>query len=221
MSIEMTNSRIQLIGIHGHAGAGKDSIGRYLCEFYKNTYREAFADPLKAACSHAFGIPIEYFNDPEFKGEPNMHWGVSPRQIAQFVGTEMFRDLAPKLLNQSHEERWSFWVWRMWKRIFAELHLEDEGAYEQGDTVVITDVRFNDEVDMILSEGGIIIDVKRSGYEGNVGILQHRSEAGIEVSDFTRHYLIQNDGTLPQLFEKVDQVLEQAHINHSIILERE
>lgn len=220
----MSKDTIQLIGIHGHAGAGKDTIGRYLCEFYKNTYRKAFADPLKEACAAAFGIPVECFSDPELKAVNHYLWGVSPRQIAQFVGTEMFRDLTPQLLKQDGENEhhdWSFWVQRLYFNIFNGLIGEEEGVYEQGDTVVITDVRFADEVDMILKNGGIIIDVRRSGYEGNVGILNHRSEAGIEVSDPSKHYIIENNGTLPELFTQVELVLMSACANHNFYMEKE
>ena len=86
---------LKLIGIHGHAGVGKDTVADYLGR-YQNVYKEAFADPLKRACAAAFGVPLEWFYDRELK-EQKLFWGVTPRQTAQFVGTEMFRETIHKL----------------------------------------------------------------------------------------------------------------------------
>jgi hypothetical protein len=196
--------KLQLIGIHGHAGAGKDTIAKYLYTFYQNVYIEHFADPLKAAASTAFGIPLDEFNDPKTKNTVHPYWKVSPRQIAQFMGTEMFRDTASKLLPQVGND---FWVQRLAGKLSAQLLLEDEGEYQEGDTVVISDVRFQNEVDFIISNGGVIITVERSGYEGNVGIENHRSEAGGLIIPTVQSYKLFNNSTIPELFTAVEGIL--------------
>uniref|UniRef100_UPI0025C6BA94 deoxynucleotide monophosphate kinase family protein n=1 Tax=Cecembia sp. TaxID=1898110 RepID=UPI0025C6BA94 len=75
-------------------------------------------------------------------------------------------------------------------------------------SVVVTDVRFQNEAALIKELGGVILQVQREGLDG-VGIQGHSSEVGRGVhADF----VVVNDGTLDQLKEKVlcaiDEVLE-------------
>jgi hypothetical protein len=210
--------KIQLIGIAGHAGVGKDTLCKYIYTHHRNTYREAFADPLKQACSHAFGIPIEFFSDPEAKNAEIEYWGVSPRQIAQFVGTEMFRNTIHSLVA---EKQWAHWVRRLAGKISGELLLDDEGEYEPGDTIIIPDVRFQDEVDFIKSNDGVIITLQRSGYEGNVGITDHASEAGGLVIPHPHSYIIINNGTIPDMFNAFEGIIPSLRAVNNITLLKE
>lgn len=202
---------LKIIGIHGHAGVGKDTVADYLAR-YENVYREAFADPLKAACSAAFGIPLDWFNDPELK-EQETFWGVTPRKIAQFVGTEMFRETVDRLYQQNV----SHWV-RLLEARLTGLSAPPAGSgfYEPGDTVIIPDVRFQDEANWIWETDGIIIHLKRQGCNGNVGIPGHASEAGIDFNG-DKSYLIHNNSTLGDLYETVDEMIrfytKQGYLN--------
>ena len=54
----------------------------------------------------AFGIPLDWFYQDDLKEEPHPNWGVSPRAIAQFMGTEMFRDTVAKLLPSVENDFW-------------------------------------------------------------------------------------------------------------------
>jgi hypothetical protein len=203
----MSAEKLNLIGISGHAGSGKDSIAKFIHTFYENAYIEHVADPLKDAASQAFGIARDCFDDTEYKNQVNEYWGVSPRAMAQFMGTEMFRNLAPQLLP---EKRWgTFWVDRLHGRLFNLLNRGDEGIYEDGDTVIIPDVRFQDEVDYIIANGGFIITVRRPGYDGAVGISGHASEKISLLNIPTgANYGVNNYSSLPALFESVDSILK-------------
>lgn len=196
----------KLIGICGHAGAGKDTVGQYLVSTRDNTYKLAFADPLKTAAAEMFGIPLLEFYDPDYKEVPNDFWGVSPRQIAQFFGTEMVRENLGRLLPDVAE---NFWITRM-------IHkLTGQGAqveYDEDDVVVITDVRFQNEYDWIISQGGVIIHLTREQADGTVGIHGHASEAGIDFTEPDRTYSITNNSTPEVLYEEVDSIVKQADI---------
>ena len=75
---------------------------------------------------------------------------------------------------------------------------------------IITDCRFKDEVDWILSNQGIIIHLTRPGADGTVGISQHSSEklaqefASIYGMQENIYYVL-NDSTRVVLQEKAAQ----------------
>jgi len=196
----------KLIGIHGAARSGKDTVAMYLHEKHDNTWKVAFADPLKRAASQMFGIPEEYFWTDELKEVPDHFWNVSPRQVAQFFGTEMVRENVSKLIPSVGQD---FWVYRMAHCLNG---LGEQVEYDTDDVVVIPDVRFQNEYDWITAQGGIIIHLTRPGADGMVGIPSHPSEAGIELTAPDQTYEIINNGTLEELYEEVDRAIKTANI---------
>ena len=200
------NVDCKLIGICGHAGAGKDTVGKYLIDTRDNTYKLAFADPLKMAVKEMFGVMEDDLYDSVMKERPNNFWGVSPRQMAQFFGTEMVRDTLPKLIPDVGQ---NFWVHRMVQKLIGA---ENQVEYDSDDVVVITDVRFQNEYDWIINNGGIIIHLTRTGADGTVGIPGHASEAGIHFHAGMQTYSLDNDTTLEALYEKVDTIIAHANI---------
>jgi hypothetical protein len=215
---------LKLIGIHGYAGVGKDTVADYIQSRHQDCYIEAFAAPLKRACAAAFGLNVEEFNRREWK-EAETFWSVTPRNIAQFVGTEMFRDMVIKLYPQF---KFSHWVRLLEARLTGvSFPPEGEGYYEPGDTIIIPDVRFQDEANWIWENGGILIHLIRKGCEGKVGIPGHASEAGITVPDGlffdseVRHYLISNNSTLGDLYTTVNSFIHFYRDYLSLKLEPE
>lgn len=195
---------IKLIGISGPSGSGKSEVSKYLYTTFIDTYSEAFADPLKEAASIAFGIPLSEFNNPETKEVINPFWGVSPRMIAQFMGTELFRDQIWKLIPSDKN---NFWVKRMYGKISGFQRGNNDGDYESGDTVINPDVRFQNEVDFITDNSGVHIHLVREGATGAVGITNHPSEALDFSLTGERTYVVVNNGTLEELFAQVHGIV--------------
>lgn len=184
------------IGITGKAGAGKDTFARILAdEFHARNFGSveinSFAFPLKSSCAAAFDIPKNCFELPGTKEEPDYFWGLSPRQIAQFFGTEIFREIDE-----------DFWVRLMLKHIL-------EGEFP---SLIIPDVRFQNEAEFICEVLPLfgysthLIHLQRYDVEGkSVGIANHASEQGINFSTLRqkggirRIHLIENDGSLDDL----------------------
>ena len=191
-TIVTTGKLPRMIGITGHAGAGKNTVAEMLQDIIVNSeegefyHLLGFADPLKKGCSHLFGIPLDDFYDKDKKEIVHPVYNVTPRQILQYVGTEIFRE---------HFGR-DFWI----KRTLVEL--TNAFANEESVRVIFPDVRFQEEVEWIASEQGIIIHLTRPEADGKVGILNHASEAGVDLSNVP-YILIENDGTLEELREKV------------------
>ena len=198
------SSGIKLIAISGAAGSGKDTVCNFLCDTYKDYYYEPFAYGLKQAAAAAFGIPEEAFHDRDKKEIPDPFWQVSPRKIAQFFGTEMFRQTIKNLIPHVQE---NFWVERMYGRLNGHLVPDDVGAYEPGDTVVIPDLRFQNEYEFLIANKAIILHLTRPGADGTVGIPNHPSEAGINFHTKENFYEIINDGTIAELHRKVANII--------------
>jgi hypothetical protein len=178
-----------LIGISGHAGVGKDTLADYICDHF-DFDSIAFAGPLKTACAALFGVPRSWFNDREVKEKVIGAWNMSPRQMAQFVGTELVRNHLGK----------DFWI-----RRFAMSHSEHQN-------IVISDLRFQNEAEYILSQGGYIIHLTRPGCDGNIGIANHESENSLQLSQLPnqeRIFHYENVGTKDQMYDYFDQLFSQ------------
>ena len=72
---------------------------------------------------------------------------------------------------------------------------------------IITDCRFQNEFDSIKERGGLMIKVERSGIKTQ----SHASETGLDhITDWD--YVIQNDGSVENLIEKVKAILIKEKI---------
>lgn len=173
-----------LIGLCGKAGSGKDTAAQFLVE--KHEFMPlAFADPLKRGLMAMFNLTPEYFSDSKLKEEDIPELGVSPRILMQTLGTEWARNLLDE----------NIWVDMVRQKIKAL------DSY----SVVVTDVRFKNEGDLIKELGGVILRVQREGLT-DVGITGHSSEYDSVTADFT----IVNDGTVDDLKEKVLCAIDEA-----------
>jgi hypothetical protein len=199
-----------IIGLVGFIGSGKGTVGDILEQ--KGFIKDSFAKPLKDACSVIFGWPREMLEgDTEvsrkWREEPDVYWSekfgksFSPRLALQLMGTEAGR-------NVFHED---IWVISLLNR-------------SKGKDVVVTDVRFQNEIKYIQDNGGIVIRVKRGdepewynlALDANQGFSSaqmgmrdkgiHQYETNWIGSDFD--YVIENDGTITDLGNKVNELLQ-------------
>lgn len=203
-SIPIITKKINLIGVCGKAGSGKDTVGSYLSARYADTWVDWFAWPLKQAACDAFGIPEEHFNDRSLKEEINPFWGVSPRKIAQFMGTEMFRDTVSKLIEGIASD---FWVRRFAGKVNGDLDISGVD-YRDGETIVICDVRFQNEVDFIEANGGIIIRLLRDLSVQEIKPPDHTSEHLSTLTFNERTFSIDNTGTFEDLYFSLNHFMQ-------------
>lgn len=138
-----------VIGLVGFAGSGKDTVANILKHEHQYT-KIAFADSLKDAVSVIFDWPrylLEGDNEPSraFRERPDPYWSekfgkdFTPRMALQQLGTEACR-------QTFHED---IWILNLEKRI------------SQHKNVVVTDVRFPNEIEFIKKMGGHVVRVKR------------------------------------------------------------
>ena len=174
----------KIIGITGKANAGKTTAANYIADKY-DFRRVAFADPLKKGLAEFTGLPLRMFYDQNIKNIDIPEYNnTSLRYMMQFVGTECFRD----------NFGINFWVNRMLLEI---ENLDKEGV----DNIVIDDIRYQEESEMVKELGGYVIFITRP--DENAIRSSHRSEA----LDVKYDYHVDNDGDLAKLFADVDTLI--------------
>lgn len=187
----------KMIGFLAKRQRGKDTACDYLVENYGYTKR-AFAYPLKKGVQEWFGFSDEQLFT-EKKEEEDKNWGVSPRHVCQVVGSEVVRDMFPKILLPHIGN--DFWVRR------GDIWYENNKDSHQG-KVVWSDVRFQNEVDYILSKGGIIVKIDRPELDEKESEKtdSHQSELCIDkINNYSGKIL--NVGTLDDFYEDIDWLM--------------
>lgn len=176
-----------LIGLTGPARSGKDSTGEVL-QRRGGFYRYAITKPLKAMLE-CLGVGLDDWSDA--KKELDIPWlgaGVSPRYLAQTLGTEWGRNLVHRDLWLLLAQRWT------------ETLAPDE-------RVVVTDVRFDNEADWIRESGGELWHIQRTD---RTEVLKHSSENGVRRFDCDR--VVSNNGTLEELDLRVCEILVEKSL---------
>lgn len=197
--IIMNKDNITLIGITGFKGSGKDTVGDYLCEKYGFT-KLSFASALKLACKEIFSFTDDQLYGEEDKEKIDEYWKHSPREILQKVGTELFREKLPEICDHIKNDVWI----RSVDRKMSMLHKTNPSKYNK---FVITDVRFDNEVNFIKNMGGKVFRVNRFDFDATDENLSklHASERSIPRIDV--HKDIENKSTLNDLYKNVDVLL--------------
>lgn len=173
-----------LIGISGKKMVGKDTVGDHLVANH-GFVKVAYADTLKDAVCAVFGWDQRHVNG-ELKEVVDPYWNMTPRHVLQYVGTELFRSWIPDI-----------WVRAAMRRI---MNARELGGWQR---VVITDVRFPNEANVILEQGGLVWKVHRPGLPADD---LHASETALD--DYRRwSHVIVNDGTVDDLYRAVDMAL--------------
>lgn len=149
----------------------------------------SFAAPLKrmlVAFLDDMGVdgPSRYLYSPKFKEEIIPEVGVTARYLMQTLGTEWGRK------NISYD----IWLRSMEQRI--------QRALDDGFNVVVDDMRFRNEYDLLAGMGAYMVKVARPGVRYST---THISEGGL--SNMPWEFAIFNDGTLEELEEKALRVV--------------
>ena len=205
-----------IIGLCAQKQNGKDTMADYLCQKYKFV-KLSFAQPLKDACKILFGFTEEQVNGNK-KEILDEKWGVTPRTVLQFVGTDLFRDQMKSIIPNIGED---FWV------LCLKNKIEEIKKKNSKNNIVISDVRFPNEVKIIHQLGGVVVKITRpSTTESKTSSLETKNEenktnSSVIGNSSTQHSsermidlikedaLIENDGTIMQFYEKIDKYMSR------------
>ena len=152
-----------IIAISGPAGSGKTELARILCQDHGFT-RVRFAGALKAMLLALPGVEREHVDGPTTVKETPLDalGGRTPRHAMQTLGTQWGRGLMGV----------DFWL-RVWR-----------AGLPEGADVVVDDLRFDNEADLVRELGGVVVELRRYvgpnllEYSG-----EHASEQGVSKPD--------------------------------------
>jgi dephospho-CoA kinase len=176
-----------LLALSGAKNSGKDVVGEYLVKKY-GFKRIAFADKLKKSVTALFDIDASLLEELKnsndtimfFDKNGNAWFSMTFRELLQRYGTEAHRDVFGK----------DFWIDHALKGI------------NPNDDIVITDCRFENEIEKVKSLGGEIARIVR---EDLVSKDSHSSE--VEPPLHLIDYFLINDKTLEDLYNEVDDLI--------------
>jgi len=184
-----------LVGICGKAGSGKDTIGDHFIKKY-GFKKIALADPIKRLVQDVFVLDDATVHDRVLREQELPAWpGWSVRKFLQYIGTELFREKIDDAV----------WVKSLWRRVQKDVDVN----------YIVTDIRFPNELAYFRdnAEYGQFLCIKtvRPGYDGSVGLVGHASEA----HDLKGDIEIVNDGTMENMYNKVDEALKVYNASHN------
>jgi hypothetical protein len=189
-----------------------------------------FAGKLKEIAALLTGCTIEQLEDQEFKKETlGFNWrsghcigaASTYRELLQLLGTEIMRD-------KVHPNVWVNALMADYTGKIAEDHqFIDDGKTHplvlEYPKWIITDMRFPNELEAVEEKGGITIRVVRPvenypenpNFNGDMQIAvkmahNHPSETALDNAKFD--YVIDNNGTIDDLIQKVKVILVKEDI---------
>lgn len=198
-----------VIGLAGYMGSGKDQVASLM-----GWPRWPLAEPLRrelaAQLWQTNERPVWYANAPSevraafdvlasTVGGPGVLWDKPTprpiRRLLQWYGTEYRRHGWP-----------GYWVQR-WRETYPRSR----------SIVAVTDVRFEDEVNAVRGEGGIVLVVRRKSVEPAVlGGEIHVSETLPAKPDSYFDGVLVNDGTLDDLRREVEKLGDLSRLRGAV-----
>jgi len=208
-----------IIGFVGFIGSGKDTAADYLVNFHEFR-RDSFANTLKDAVAAVFGWDRTLLEgrtaearawreqvDPWWAERLNMP-NLTPRWILQYWGTEVCR-------HGFHDDIWIASV--------------ENKMRKTTDNIVISDVRFPNEIQAIHNAGGIVVRVTRGlsphwydiavqANKGSSGAANWLKEQGIHASETAWvggniDHVVSNDSTIDALFAEIKNLLPNNELS--------
>ena len=196
-----------IIGICGFQSSGKDTIAKLLINEY-GFKKLSFATALKDIVAIMFGWSRDKLEgltkeDREWRESIDTWWAdklqmpqLTPRFVLQYIATDLFR-------NHFHHEIWITIV---------------EKQLKQYNNIVISDCRFENEINLLIKYGAKIIKVYRnldgwvSKYKLGYNVEEVKKMHASETEWIRCHcdYEITNNGTIDELYEKIKYIIKKT-----------
>lgn len=191
------NGDIKILGITGKMFSGKDTVAEFIHFAFRNSRITSFAYPMKQMMIDYFGFTYDDLYTVEGKNRYNEFWGMTNREALQKIGTECFR-------NNFHVDTWLKTM---------EVNIRNDLT----PIIIIPDVRFLNEAELIHALGGSILKIIRDDVVRDPNQMTHASETMIDQIPYDM--LLVNDRDRVTLFETTlwlleeDGLLTRYHLN--------
>jgi len=181
---------MKIIAFGHRSRYGKDSAAKFLMTMCKlksiNTRKIAFASKLKQCCYLMFAWaghqPPQYYDEnPAARDIVLEPLGFTPVELWIKFGTQMVR-------TELHDLTW------------IKAALDDAGKC---DVLIISDLRFLNEVEAIRELGGLILKVDRPGYP------KRDSVADNALADYSDWDMVLSATNLTELYAETERVMER------------
>lgn len=207
----------KVFAICGLQGAGKDTVADKIIKIAQSkslkAEKMAFADRLKDMLSALFDLPRDMlagftpesriWREQELpKWSKRLNRPITPRYLLQYFGTELLRD-------------------QFYSNIWIDC-LMDSIEKSTSDIIIITDCRYPNEMKALIDNNIKIIEIKRNVPDWYYKAIKdpnyipegiHKSEYSwinpLYNLDSKYHITIENDGTIEDLFEKINNIYEK------------
>jgi len=219
-----------IIGFVGFIGSGKDTAADYLVNFH-GFRRDSFATSLKDAVANVFGwdrtlLEGRTSESREWRNQVDTWWAerlniptLTPRWVLQYWGTDILR-------NYFHDDIW-----------IASL---ENRIRKTKDNIVISDVRFPNEISAIHNSGGIVVRIKRGPepewYEDAATMNSGDTNLGWAISKMRMEerkihasetawvggkidHTVTNDSTIDDLFLQIKNLVEGHLVSNDLPLQ--
>ena len=202
-----------IIGVCGFIGSGKDTAADYLVNFH-GFRRDSFANTLKDAVANVFGwdrtlLEGRTAEARAWREQVDTWWAerlgmphLTPRWILQYWGTEVCR-------QGFHDDIWIASV--------------ENKMRKTSDNIVISDVRFPNEIKAIHNAGGIVIWVQRGDLpswhimaakanNGDIFAAEKLKALGVHASETAWvgrdiDHVISNNSSIDDLYEQIKNLV--------------
>ena len=166
-----------IIGLLGRSRRGKDTIADYIINKYPVYKNIKLARPIKDAAKSLYN-----FTDEQLEGKQkeiiDKRWNISPRDAMVFITTSFMNKMGSDFFS---------------RRLFDNLLPTDK--------VIISDVRYENDIIEIKQRNGIIIKVLRDIEP------YHSWESHIDLRTLHVDYTIENNGSIDDLYTQINQIV--------------
>lgn len=160
---------VRLIGLHGGIGVGKDTFADIAKELAGGAWAVAYADPLKRIAQQLYGFsPHALWGPSAARAEVSPLYSdesLTARFVLQKLGTEVCRAIHPDTWLKALEDTFKKLDGSTrYSREGGVLHDEDDDDDDKNkypDRVIVTDVRFKNELRHIKMLGGVLVKIIR------------------------------------------------------------
>ena len=202
-----------IIGFVGFIGSGKDTAADYLVNFH-GFRRDSFANTLKDAVAAVFGWDRTLLEGRtkearEWREQVDPWWAerlniphLTPRWVLQYWGTEVCR-------QAFHDDIWIASV--------------ENKMRKTTDNIVISDVRFPNEINAIHGAGGIVVRVQRGSQPHWYDIAIQANKGSLSAQNFLKNegihasetawvggnidHVVHNDHSIDSLFAEIKNLV--------------